>query len=70
MDTLLSDTEDRAAVLAQADQLVADERPIDAVELLTRALSGGGLPTGRYCEDVSFCGCLGAVIGEVRNREG
>jgi hypothetical protein len=34
------------------------------------ALSGGGLPTGRYCEDVSFCGCLGAVIGEVRNREG
>jgi MerR family transcriptional regulator, copper efflux regulator len=28
------------------------------------ALSGGVLPTDRYCEDVSFCGCLDAVIGE------
>jgi MerR family transcriptional regulator, copper efflux regulator len=25
------------------------------------ALSGGVLPTDRYCEDVSFCGCLEAV---------
>jgi MerR family transcriptional regulator, copper efflux regulator len=25
------------------------------------ALSGGGLPTDRYCEVVSFCGCLEAV---------
>jgi hypothetical protein len=22
------------------------------------------LPTDRYCEDVSFCGCLEAVTGE------
>jgi DNA-binding transcriptional MerR regulator len=29
------------------------------------ALSGGVmLPTDRYCEDVSFCGCLEAVTGE------
>jgi DNA-binding transcriptional MerR regulator len=28
------------------------------------ALSGGMLPTDRYCEDVSFCGCLEAVTGE------
>src|SRR5215211_5346968 len=28
------------------------------------ALSGGVLPTDHYCEDVSFCGCLDAVIGE------
>ena len=28
------------------------------------ALSDGVLPTGRYCEDVSFCGCLDAVTGE------
>ena len=27
-------------------------------------LSGGVLPTDRYCEDVSFCGCLEAVTGE------
>jgi hypothetical protein len=25
------------------------------------ALSGGVLPADRYCEDVSFCGCLEAV---------
>jgi len=25
------------------------------------ALSGGVLTTNRYCEDVSFCGCLEAV---------
>jgi hypothetical protein len=28
------------------------------------ALLGGMLPTDRYCEDVSFCGCLEAVTGE------
>jgi DNA-binding transcriptional MerR regulator len=28
------------------------------------ALSDGVLPTDRYCEDVSFCGCLEAVTGE------
>jgi DNA-binding transcriptional MerR regulator len=28
------------------------------------ALSDGVLPTDRYCEEVSFCGCLDAVIGE------
>jgi DNA-binding transcriptional MerR regulator len=28
------------------------------------ALSAGVLPTDRYCEDVSFCGCLEAVTGE------
>lgn len=28
------------------------------------ALSGGALPTDRYCEDVGFCGCLEAVTGE------
>ena len=28
------------------------------------ALSGGVLPTDRYCEDVSFCGCLEAVTGK------
>jgi hypothetical protein len=28
------------------------------------ALSGGVLPTERYCEDVSFCGCLEAVTDE------
>jgi MerR family transcriptional regulator, copper efflux regulator len=28
------------------------------------ALSSGVLPTDRYCEDVSFCGCLEAVTGE------
>ena len=28
------------------------------------ALSEGVLPTDRYCEEVSFCGCLDAVIGE------
>jgi DNA-binding transcriptional MerR regulator len=28
------------------------------------ALSEGVLPTDRYCEDVSFCGCLEAVTGE------
>jgi DNA-binding transcriptional MerR regulator len=26
-------------------------------------LSGGVMPTKRYCEDVSFCGCLEAVTG-------
>jgi hypothetical protein len=25
------------------------------------ALSGGELPTDRYCDEVSFCGCLEAV---------
>ena len=28
------------------------------------ALSESVLPTDRYCEDVSFCGCLDAMIGE------
>jgi DNA-binding transcriptional MerR regulator len=28
------------------------------------ALSDGVLPTDRYCEEVSFCECLDAVIGE------
>src|SRR5918993_3598265 len=28
------------------------------------ALSGGVLPTDRYCVDVSFCGCLEAVTDE------
>src|SRR5829696_1513327 len=28
------------------------------------ALSDGVLPTDRYCEEVSFCGCLDAMIGE------
>ena len=28
------------------------------------ALSDGGLHTDRYCENVSFCGCLEAVTGE------
>jgi hypothetical protein len=32
------------------------------------ALSDGVLPTDRYCEDVSFCGCLDAVIGEGGER--
>jgi MerR family copper efflux transcriptional regulator len=35
------------------------------------APSDGELPTDRYCEDVSFCGCLGAVTGKgVGSREG
>jgi DNA-binding transcriptional MerR regulator len=34
------------------------------------ALSGGMLPTDRYCDDVSFCGCLEAVTEGVRSCEG
>lgn len=33
------------------------------------ALSGGALPTERYCEDVGFCGCLEAVTGEGGEHE-
>ena len=29
----------------------------------------GGVPTDRYCEDVSFCGCLEAVMGEGGEHE-
>jgi DNA-binding transcriptional MerR regulator len=33
-------------------------------------LSDGGLHTERYCEDVSFCGCLEAVTGEGGEHHG
>jgi hypothetical protein len=29
-----------------------------------------GVPTDRYCEDVSFCGCLEAVTGREGGEDG
>ena len=55
LEAKLEDTERKLAELSAFRQnlLYYRER--------ASALSGGVLPTDRYCEDVSFCGCLEAV---------
>jgi DNA-binding transcriptional MerR regulator len=46
------------------DELAAFRENLHYYRERAAALSGGVLPTDRYCEDVSFCGCLEAVTGE------
>src|SRR5215211_3638476 len=58
LEAKLEETERKMAELAAFRQ--------NLIYYRTRAsaLSEGVLPTDRYCEEVSFCGCLDAVIGE------
>ena len=58
LEAKLEETERKMAELAAFRQnlLYYQER--------AAGLSGGVLPTDRYCEDVSFCRCLEAVTGE------
>jgi DNA-binding transcriptional MerR regulator len=58
LDAKLEETERKLAELAALRQNLLYYRA------RASALSEGVLPTDRYCEDVSFCGCLDAVIGE------
>jgi DNA-binding transcriptional MerR regulator len=57
LETKLAETERKMAELSAFRQnlLYYRER--------ASALSGGVLPTDRYCEDVSFCGCLAVTEG-------
>jgi DNA-binding transcriptional MerR regulator len=54
-----------AAKLAETERKLAERSAFRKNLLYYREraskLSGGVLPTDRYCEDVSFCGCLEAV---------
>jgi hypothetical protein len=56
----LRETERKIAELAAFRQNLLHYR--ERAQALS--LSGGVLPTDRYCEDVGFCGCLEAVMGE------
>jgi DNA-binding transcriptional MerR regulator len=58
LDAKLEETERKLAELAALRQNLLYYRA------RASALSEGVLPNERYCEDVSFCGCLDAVIGE------
>jgi hypothetical protein len=58
LETKLAETERKMAELSAFRQNLRYYRE------RASALSGSVLPTDRYCEDVSFCGCLEAVTGE------
>src|SRR5215212_7002838 len=55
LETKLKETERKMA------ELSAFRKNLLYYRKRASALSGGMLPTDRYCEDVSFCGCLEAV---------